>query len=326
MKFVFLIDPLETLNLKKDTSYLLMQGAEARKHEVYILYKDNITMEDQDIFFHVFRLKFLNQNTGSYFIKGEKEKIPYQKINALIIRIDPPCDEKYIQLTWLLEFVKKKVFVLNDPEGIRNVNEKICVQNFYNLTPPTLITANLQDYDHFLQKHKKVVVKPTNSFGGKNIFMTDINDLNSRVIFESVLAISGYAIVQKYVFEAKFGDKRVLLLNGELLGCITRMHGAKDHRNNFATGGVSKIADFTRRDQEIIDVIKPFLQKNKLYFVGVDILGQYLTEINVTSPTCLKEVNKIFGVQLEERVIQFVEEKVLSLEKRVKSDFAFASF
>ena len=180
-----------------------------------------------------------------------------------------------------------------------------------------MITANPQNYDIFLRENKKVVVKPTNSFGGKNIFITHTKDLNARVIFESVLETSKYAIIQKYIPEAEWGDKRILLLNGEFMGAIMRIHGKKDHRNNFAAGGIAKAAKLTNRDQEIIQALKPFLIETKLYFTGIDILGNYLTEINVTSPTCLKEMNQIYEVNLEKQVIRFIEEQVVSLREEV---------
>ncbi len=317
MRFVFLIDLFETLDLKKDTSYLLMQGAQARGHEIYILYKNDITLEDQELFFHASRLEPSGNgstNQNNQLIRGKKSKISYLTVKAFIIRIDPPFDEKYIQLTWLLELIQNKVFILNDPEGIRNTNEKISVQKFPHLIPPTLITANPQDYDAFLKENRKVVVKPTNGLGGKNIFITRTDDLNSRVIFDTVLETSGYAIIQKYIPEAELGDKRILLLNGEFLGAIMRVHGGKDHRNNLAVGGVAKATKLTARDQEIIQKIRPFLIEKKLYFVGIDILGSYLTEINVTSPTCLKEMNQVYKIDIEKQVIKFVEEQVISFQ------------
>ena len=328
MKFVFLIDPLETLDLKKDTSYLIMQGAEARGHDIYILYKKGITVEDKSVFLHIFQIKLTpdkKEKEKNPFIISETKKVSCEKIDALLIRTDPPFDEEYIQLTWFLDLMADKVFILNHPQGIRDVNEKIWACRFPHLMPPTLITANLKDYEAFIQKHGRIVVKPTNGFGGKNVFISAQNDSNVYVIFESVLEVSQYVVAQKYVPGSEMGDKRVLLLDGEPIGSIMRVHGKKDHRNNFLAGGSPKATQLTSRDLKIIEELKPFLKEKKLYFVGIDILGEFLTEVNVTSPTCLREMKQMDGSQPEEKVVRFIEKKVRSLGEDGEGQKAWVS-
>ena len=313
MRFVFLIDLLESLDLKKDSSLILMREAQQRGYELLILYKNKITVETVEkhyLFFHVFPVKLTGKNENP-FLRQQEVKTSFKEVDALFIRTDPPFNEEYLQLTWLLDIIhESKPFILNHPQGLRDINEKIITNHFPKLTPPTLITANASDFHLFLEKYKKVVVKPTNSFGGQGIFIVNQNDSNADVIFEAVTGMSGYAIVQKYIHSADQGDKRIILLNGEPLAAILRVHSKTDHRNNFARGGEAQKVDINQRDEEIIKTIQPLLKQKKIYFAGIDILGNYLTEINVTSPTCLSEANKLYDIHLEKKIMDFLEKMI----------------
>ena len=220
-------------------------------------------------------------------------------------------DERYLMNTWLLDHLPRSVAVINNPSGIRTVNEKVWVSQFKNITPPTIISANKGDLMDFIARHKNIIAKPANAFGGTGVFHVEKGSTNTKVILETLTGRYQHAIVvQKYIPESKNGDKRILLLDGKILGALLRMHEDGEHRNNFFAGGKPKPAVVNARDKKIVSILKPHLQKLGLYFVGIDILGDYLIEVNVTSPTCLQEMNRLYNVKLEEKVIDFVEKLV----------------
>lgn len=312
MKFLFLMDPLETINMEKDTTFIFMLEAHKRGHEVYFLPEDGISAVEGKIFFHV--IKVIPQDARHLhepFVAEQPAKLSQDDIHAVFIRPDPPFDEQYLMNTWLLDLLPKNIPVINSPSGIRTVNEKVWASQFTDITPPTIISSNEHDLINFIKKHKSVIAKPTNKFGGQSIFHIEEGHTNTRVILETVSR--GYEeaiILQKYIPQAKDGDKRILLLNGEILGAVMRLHAEGEHRNNFFAGGTAAPATITKQDEHIVSVLKTHLQKLGLIFVGIDILGEYLIEVNVTSPTCLQEMNKLYNQSLQEKVIDFVEKLI----------------
>jgi glutathione synthase len=310
MKFLFLMAPLETIIFKKDTTFMMMLGAHARGHEVYYLPEEGISFIEGKVYFHV--TKVIPQNNISLPFKNEYSvRLSQDDIDAVFIRPDPPVDEHYLMNTWLLDHLPKHIAVINSPKGLRTVNEKVWVSRFKNITPPTIISANKEDLMDFIAKHKDIIAKPPNAFGGQSIFHIKKGNTNTKVILETLTDRYQRAmVVQKYIPESKNGDKRILLLNGKILGALLRMHEAGEHRNNFFAGGKPMPATINAKDKKIISILKPHLQKLGLYFVGIDILGDYLIEVNVTSPTCLQEMNRLYNAKLEEKIIDFVEKLV----------------
>jgi glutathione synthase len=310
MKFLFLMDPLETIKMEKDTTFTFMLESHKRGHEVFYLPEDGISFVEGKLIFHVTKVR-PQAILHDPFITEHKESLSQDEIDAVFIRPDPPFDGQYLINTWLLDHLPKRVAVINSASGIRTVNEKIWAAQFTDITPPTIISANSNDLLDFTLKHKNVIAKPTDSFGGKSVFHIESGHTNTNVILETLTR--GYnepVIVQKYIPEAKNGDKRILLLNGDILGAVLRVHGEGEHRNNFYAGGKPKPTIITPRDEHIVNVLKPHLQKLGLSFVGIDILGDYLIEVNVTSPTCLQEMNMLYKKNLEEKVIDFVEKLI----------------
>lgn len=310
MKFLFLMNPLDTVVMVKDTSFAFMLGAHKAGHDVYYLPLKGITQTQGHFSFNV--QKVIPQCVESNpFIVEEYLTLNESEVDAIFIRTDPPFDYDYLMKTWLLDHVTDKIFVMNDPAGIRTVNEKIWATQFTDLIPPTCVTRNKEEYKQFLAAHQHIVAKPTDGFGGQSVFQVKPGDPNTNVIFET-LTDNGKCdvILQRYLPEATAGDKRILLLNGEILGAVLRLHGADDHRNNFFSGGKPVKTEITERERHIVEVLKPYLLQLGLYFVGIDIMGDYLIEVNVTSPTCIQEINRLSGVHLEDAVIRFVESKV----------------
>jgi len=208
-----------------------------------------------------------------------------------------------------LDLLPPRIKIINTPSGIRTVNEKLWATQFASIIPPTLVGRNKQDMLNFIKKENEVVAKPTDGYGGQSIFYLKQGAVNINVTLETLTKNGARDIIlQKFIPESRQGDKRILLLNGEPLGAVLRVHGQDDYRNNFFSGGKPEKTEITAREHEIISILKPELQKLGLYFVGIDIMGDYLIEVNVTSPTCLQEINNLSNLQLEDKVINFAEE------------------
>ena len=236
------------------------------------------------------------------------------EVDAVFIRTDPPFDSRYLMHTWLLDSAAEQTCVINSPGGVRSCNEKVWCARLSDLTPRTLITAQRDRFDAFLAEQCKVIVKPTDQYGGKGVFVIERGDTNAGVIFETLSdAGSREIIVQEYVEAAEDGDKRILLLDGEPLGAIFRVHGDADHRNNLFAGGKALPAVIDDSDLRIIERLKPMLRQLGLHFVGIDIIGGRLIEVNVTSPTCLVEMTAFDNADYDERIIDYVEKMAAGL-------------
>lgn len=305
------MDPLETVNPKKDTTYRFMVGAARRGHEVVYVPKDGISLDGGDVRFDGQRVVPQAPESGALFDHLGEIRLTGDEVDAVFIRTDPPFDATYLMHTWLLDHLPERVFVMNDPTGVRTVNEKIWALQFQDLVPDTVVTPRIERLACFLEKHVRIVVKPTDGFGGEGVFLVGQNDSNAGVIFETLTDHGRRAVIaQSYVPAAEIGDKRILLLDGEPLGALLRVHAEDDHRNNFFAGGSAQATDMTARDRVIIKRLAPRLRELGLHFVGIDIIGEFLIEVNVTSPTCLQEINGLYDLQLEDRITSFVEAKV----------------
>ncbi len=307
MKFLFLMDPLETVVMEKDTTFIFMLESHKRGHEVYYLPEGGMSLQEGHLHFHA--VKVMPQAVAHEpFIERRPMELNDDQIHAVFVRTDPPFDQQYLINTWLLEFLPKHVVVINHPLGVRTVNEKIWASRFTNLVPPTIISSNQETLLAFVANEKNVIAKPTGGHGGGGVFHIKPADTNTKVILEHLTDHwNTPAVLQRYIPDAQNGDKRILLLNGEPLGAVLRVHAEGDHRNNLFAGGKPQTAQITKRDEQIIAALKPYLLELGLYFVGLDIIGDYLIEVNVTSPTCLQEMNRLYNVRLEEKVITFVE-------------------
>lgn len=307
MNFLFLMDPLHTVIPDKDTTLALMVGAQERGYKVFYLPEGGMSRINGRTKFHAVSLipSFDPKNT---FSAQKYIELNEQDVDCIFIRNDPPFDGAYLYSTWMLDLLPKRIAVINDPNGVRSTNEKIWATSFPELNPPHCLSNNKKELQDFIHKTGDVVAKPTDGFGGQAIFYIKKNDPNTNVIME-VLS-KNYTmeiILQQYIPEAKNGDKRILLLNGEPLGAILRKQTGHDHRNNLFAGGKALKTSITPREQKIIQTLKPFLRERRLYFVGIDILGDFLTEVNVTSPTCLQEMNALYSQKLHHQVIEFAE-------------------
>ena len=289
MAYLFIIDPIESLNKIKDSSLLLMKECLRRNIEVHFseinqfsIYEGNVNIHSQKIISLEKGIKYQDTelNLSSFFKK-------------IFIRKDPPFDDDYLNLTYLLDHaVQEGTDVINNPSSIRNHNEKLSILNFQEIIPPTIVTSTASDVVNFLKIHKKIVLKPINGMAGNGIFVIDELDKNINSILEtSTVNDTKVMMAQKYIPDITEGDKRIIIIKGEPLPfCLARIPDGKDFRANLAKGGTGIAKKLTADDFKIVNVIKKYLVKSKLDFVGIDVIGKYLTEINVTSPTCLVEI------------------------------------
>lgn len=320
MNFLFVMDPLETVDVCKDTSYIFMAGAVRRGHRVHYVPAGGISLDRGRVVFDALPVvPTLKQERP--FDRGTWTRLssdtaqrgtePDRAVHAVFIRSDPPFDARYLMDTWLLDRLPTHVPVINSPSGIRTVNEKLWATQFTDIIPPTCVTAGESLYRDFLNEHGKIVAKPTDGHGGQGVFIVERGESNAGVIFETLTAHgSREVILQPYVEEAARGDKRILLLDGEPLGAVLRLHAEGEHRNNLFVGGKPMPSHITGRDEQIIRTLRPHLRALGLHFVGIDVIGDYLIEVNVTSPTCLQEINRLTGQSLEARVVEYVERLV----------------
>ena len=292
MKCLFIIDEPETLSFYKDTSVALMkeclkQGIEAHYTNIHSLSID----KQQNIITDSYHIS----NIDSLIDKKQKIKNKIQYFNKIFIRKDPPFDSNYLNLTFILEHAKNfNVEVINSPASIRNYNEKLSILNFKSLIPSTIVSSKAENIITFIQKEKKVIIKPLDGMAGNGIFMVTPKDKNLNVILETATNNGTKAVmVQRYLPEIKKGDKRIIVIKGEAIPYSrARIPSKGEVRANLAKGGKGKAQKLTAGDKKIVMVVKDFLIKNKLYLVGLDIIGKYLAEINITSPTGIVEIEE----------------------------------
>ena len=289
MAYLFIIDPIESLNKIKDSSLLLMKECLRRNIEVHFSEINQFSIDEGKVNIH--SQKIISLEKGIKYQDTELNLSSFFK--KIFIRKDPPFDDDYLNLTYLLDHaVQEGTDVINNPSSIRNHNEKLSILNFQEIIPPTVVTSNASDVVNFLKIHEKIVLKPINGMAGNGIFVIDELDKNINSILEtSTINDTKVMMAQKYIPDITEGDKRIIIIKGEPLPfCLARIPDGKDFRANLAKGGTGIAKKLTADDIKIVNVIKKYLVKSKLDFVGIDVIGKYLTEINVTSPTCLVEI------------------------------------
>jgi len=309
-KIAIQMDPLESINIKADSTYILALEAQKRGHRLFHYLPENLIYENGRVFAlgNVFKL-FPNKKT--FFKKSKTQKIFLDDYDIVLVRQDPPFNMSYITATYLLEMVSDKTLVLNDPKSIRDNPEKLSMFNFKNIIPPTLISKNIEQCFNFQKKYKKTIIKPLYGNGGEGISKLEgTSVLLKRKILKLINRYKQPIVMQKYLSEIKEGDRRIILIDGEYAGSVARIPKKGSVTANFHTGGTAKKVGLVRRDKKICNILKPFLKKNKLFFTGIDVIGNYLTEINVTSPTGIQEINRLNGARIEKFFWDRVEKKL----------------
>lgn len=311
LKIGVVMDPIEKINIDRDTTFVLMLEAQQRGHEIYFMGVDDLYIRGGAPYGRYRRLQ-LARATPHYKL-GEFEIGVLADLNSVWMRKDPPFDMNFFFATHLLSLIdQNRCFVMNSPKGLREANEKLYALRFPEQVPQTLVTADMQRLKEFMEEHGgEMIVKPLDGCGGSGVFYVNTQDRNTNAILEAATDNGRRMVMgQRYLPEIRQGDKRIIVLDGEPLGAVLRVPLETETRGNIHVGGQVVKTEITERDSEICAALAPLLRQDGLYFVGLDVIGSYLTEVNVTSPTGIQEINALNGVRLESRVLDFVEERV----------------
>lgn len=297
-RWVFITDPLARLNVKKDSTIAMMQAAQARGVAVGVVEDGGLSwVQGQGVIGQIQWIK-IDLSSEVWWQVDSQTILPLKELEVVLMRKDPPFDAEYVTSTWLLEQAQREgARVVNHPAAIRDHNEKFTIAQFQQFIAPTLVTRSVQAARAFAVEHRSTILKPLDGMGGRSVFRLEAADPNSGVILET-LSGGGKStlMVQKFIPEIIDGDKRVLLINGRPVPyALARVPQAGDHRGNLAAGGLARAQPLTQRDLEIANALGPELLGRGLFLVGLDIIGSYLTEVNVTSPTCFREIHSQTG-------------------------------
>lgn len=292
IKLGIISDPISGFNIKKDTGFAMMQEAQKRGYELYYMEMDDLFLRQGQSYATATKATVFDDENHWYEL-AEKHTIALADLDIILMRKDPPFDTEYIYATYMLERAEQAgTLVVNKPQSLRDANEKLYTAWFSEFTPDTLVTRNSQQIRDFLAEHNDIILKPLDGMGGTSIFRVKHDDPNIGVIIETLTEHgSRFAMVQNYIPEIKQGDKRVLVVNGEVIPyCLARIPQGGETRGNLAAGGRGEVRPITEDEKRIAEALAPTLKAKGLLFVGLDIIGNKLTEINVTAPTCVKEI------------------------------------
>ena len=314
LSIAVVMDPVDKINIDKDTTFVLMLEAQRRGHQIYLLELDDLFIRGGRAHGRYRPLK-LARATPHYEL-GDFAVGPLGDFNTVWMRKDPPFDMKFFFATHLLSLIdQRKCFVMNNPKGLREANEKLYALRFPEQIPQTLVSSDRDRLKNFMAElGGEMIVKPLDGCGGSGVFYLNESDRNTNSILEAATDNGRRLIMaQRYLPEIRQGDKRIIVLNGEPLGAVLRVPLESETRGNIHVGGTCVKAEVTARDREICAALAPYLRADGLYFTGLDVIGSFLTEVNVTSPTGIQEVNALNGVCLEAQVVDFVEQQVEKL-------------
>jgi len=298
MKTGFQMDLLSELNFKTDSTLPIIYESQKRKNINYIYHPRELYLKNNKVFALANSISFSSSNYQKYKL-GKKEKLLLDSLDFLFIRQDPPYNMSYISSMHLLELVNSKTRIINNPHGIRNAPEKLLMLKFPKLIPPTLITKSTDEVNKFMDQYNQCVVKPLYGNGGEDIFFLNKKDKNYNQILEVFLKKNEEPfIIQKFLPEIKKGDKRIILIDGNPVGAVKRMPKGSEIRSNIHVGGKCVKTHLSNRDLKICESIRKELINNGLFFVGIDVIGNFLTEINVTSPTCIQEIKQLYKIDI----------------------------
>lgn len=298
VKVAVQMDKLNKINKDTDSTLALIQEAIKRKFSVFIYNVDNLYFENNELKAIANKVLSINIKKENFLTLDTLCVINLKSFEFVLIRQDPPFNMQYITATYLLERLPKTCMVLNKPNSIRDCPEKLFVMDFFNLMPPTLISRQKSNIIKFVKKFKKVVIKPIYGNGGSNVFYLNEKDPNLNIIIDSLISEKEHIIVQKFIKNVKKGDKRILLINGLPVGAVNRIPVNNEIRANLHIGGRAKKTNLTNREKFICNQIKSKLREKGLFFTGIDVIDGYLTEINVTSPTCIREIDNLNKVNI----------------------------
>ena len=310
LRIAFQMDPIENIDIDADTTFRIAEEAQNRGHRLFYFLPRELSFVEDKLLCEGHELS-VKRKIGDHFLLGSKVTLNLiEDVDILWLRQDPPFDMSYITTTYLLDYVRNKTLVVNDPFWVRNYPEKIVVLRYPELIPPTVIGRNLETFQSFKKEHGDVIVKPLYGNGGAGIFKIGKNDPNLNSLIELFQNFSREPIImQKYLPEVQYGDKRVILIDGSPIGAINRIPGQGEIRSNMHVGGKAVKTKLTARDLEICSKIGPLMKEKDQVLVGLDIIGDKLTEINLTSPTGIQELERFDNINIAKKIWDCLEQK-----------------
>lgn len=314
IKLGIVMDPISAINIKKDSSFAMLLAAQARGYQLYYMEMQDLALVDGEAV-ATMRSLSVQQDANDWYQLGEVENKPLADLDVILMRKDPPFDTEYIYATYMLERAEEQgTLIVNKPQSLRDANEKLFTAWFAQFTPKTLVTRDAKRIREFHAAEKDIILKPLDGMGGSSIFRVKEQDPNLGVIIETLTAHgSQYAMVQKFIPEITEGDKRILVVDGEPVPyCLARIPQKGETRGNLAAGGSGVARPLSDSDWAIAKAIGPELKKRGLIFVGLDVIGDKLTEINVTSPTCIREIEAAFDVDITGMLMDAIEQRIHS--------------
>jgi len=307
LKVALQMDPITNVDIDADSTFVIGLEAQNRGHELFYYHPDDLIYEDGRVMAVAQRLE-LRRELGNHCTPGTPELVDLSTLDVVWLRQDPPFDMAYLTTTYLLDMLPATTLVVNNPTEVRANPEKLYIARFPDLVPPTLVTRNVAHIKAFREKHQDIIVKPLYGNGGAGVFHVKPDDENLGSLLEMFLQGSREPIVvQAYLKDVRQGDKRIILVDGEPVGAINRVPQEGEARSNMHAGGTPEPSKLTERDLEICAAIGDDLKARGLIFAGIDVIGNYLTEINVTSPTGLQEIRRFDGIALEEKIWDAIE-------------------
>ena len=311
MKLLFIMDPLARLQIAGDSTFAMMLAAQARRHEIWFCEPRHLGLEHDEAMARAWPVT-VRRVPGDHYLLGPQASVQLGSCHAVFMRKDPPIDLDYYFATLLLERARNKTLIINDPRGLRECNEKLAILDYPQLIPPTIVTRETVRLRSFLlEQGGEMVVKPLDASGGFGVFHVRNGDTNTGAILEQATNLGRrWTMAQRYLPDVRNGDKRILLVDGEPLCAVLRVPAADDARGNLHVGARAMPTKIEGRDLEIISAVGPRLREAGHFFVGLDVIGGHLTEINVTSPTGIMEADALYGQEYEVRVIEALERKI----------------
>ena len=310
LKIACQMDPIDRIDIRGDSTFALLLEAQKRGHELFYYTPPNLALYGARLIARGHELT-VEDRVGDHYKLGENRLVDLADWDVVLLRQDPPFDMGYITTTHLLERIHPKTLVVNDPAHVRNAPEKVWVLEFQDLMPPTLVTRNPEDVKTFRERYEDIIIKPLYGNGGASVFRVAPGDTNLNSLIELFQTVFREPfMVQQYRPEVRGGDKRIILIDGEVVGAINRVPAADETRSNMHVGGQAVATELTARDIEICERLKPELKRRGLIFTGIDVIGPYLTEINVTSPTGIRQVKDFGGADIAALFWDAVEAKV----------------
>jgi len=312
IKLGIVMDPIQSINFKKDTSLAMLLAAQSRGWKIYYMLQTDLYMQSS-VSKAVMRELTVRENPEDWFAFGATVDMPLGELDVILMRKDPPFDNHYIYSTYLLEEAQKAgTLVVNNPQALRDCNEKLFATQFPQCCPPFLVTCNADKLREFHQENQDVIFKPLDGMGGTAVFRLKQGDPNVSVIIEIITQGGKNQIMaQKFVPEIVKGDKRILLIDGQPVRyALARVPAVGETRGNLAAGGSGVAQELSDRDRWICEQVGPIVREKGLLFVGLDVIGEYLTEINVTSPTCVRELNNAYGIDIAGDLMECISSKL----------------